>query len=186
MGHSKLVVMLAQILIQARSHERQTLSTLLAHDDETQALQVGAQIVGRPRQVQHYPPVSPLAQADKLVVLPNDLTRTAREVERKRRLVGTEVVDVEDKLLREVLCVAPDDPADTRVDEAVLVAGDVDGGDLWQAEVPEQAGVDKGGDEAARCGIDVDVYIDVALNQEVVNGFDVFVLAGVRGAENGA
>jgi hypothetical protein len=36
-------------------------------------------------------------------------------------LVGAEVVDVEDEFLRKVFGVAPDDPADAGVDEAVLV-----------------------------------------------------------------
>ena len=55
----------------------------------------------------------------------------------ERRLVSTEVVDVEDELLGKVLGVAPYNPADTGVDKSVLVTRDVDGRDLWQAEVPK-------------------------------------------------
>ena len=61
-----------------------------------------------------------LAQPDELVVLPDDLAGALAEVERERRLVGTEVVNVEDELLRQVLGAAPDDPANAGVDEAVL------------------------------------------------------------------
>ena len=60
------------------------------------------------------------AEADELVVLPDDLRGALGEVERERRLVSAEVVDVEDKLFGEELRRAPDNPANTRVDEAVL------------------------------------------------------------------
>jgi hypothetical protein len=64
--------------------------------------------------------------------------------------------------------------------------GHVDRSDLWEAEVPQQTRVDERRDEAARRSVDVDVDIDVALNKEVVDTFDVLVLAGERGAKNGA
>ena len=35
-------------------------------------------------------------------------------------MVGAEVVDVEDELLREILGRSPDDPANTRIDKTVL------------------------------------------------------------------
>ena len=63
-----------------------------------------------------------LAQADQLVVLADDLGRALGEVQRKGGLVGTKVVDVEDELLRQVFRGSPDDPANTRVDEAVPIS----------------------------------------------------------------
>jgi hypothetical protein len=57
-----------------------------------------------------------------LVVLSDNLAGATREVEGEGGLVGAEVVDVEDEFLREVFGVAPDDPADAGVDEAVLVS----------------------------------------------------------------
>jgi hypothetical protein len=61
-----------------------------------------------------------LAKPDKLVVLANDLAGAFAEVEREGSLVGAEVVDVENKLLGQVLGAAPDNPANTGVDETVL------------------------------------------------------------------
>ena len=66
------------------------------------------------------------------------------------------------------------------------MARHVDRNDLWKAEVPDQVWNDKGSDKAARCGVDVDRAIDVAFNEEVVDGFDVFVFTGIGGADNGA
>lgn len=71
-----------------------------------------------------------LAKADELVVLANDLRRSAGEVQREGSLVSTEVVDVEDQIFGQKFRVTPDHPANTRVDETVLVAGDVDADNL--------------------------------------------------------
>jgi hypothetical protein len=119
--HSKLIIHLAQILIDPRRHKRKSLSAALAHNHETQVLEVRRQVVGGAREVEHNTPVAPLAEADELVVLADDLGCAAREVKGKGGLVGAEVVDVEDEFLRKVFGVAPDDPADAGVDEAVLV-----------------------------------------------------------------
>jgi hypothetical protein len=61
-----------------------------------------------------------------LVILSDDLGSTTGEVEGKRRLISTEIVDVEDELLRQVLGVTPHDPADTGINETVLVTRNVD------------------------------------------------------------
>lgn len=66
------------------------------------------------------------------------------------------------------------------------MAGNVDGRDLGEPKVPQQTGVDERRYEAAGCGIDVNVDVDVALDEEVVDSFDVFVFAGVGASENGA
>ena len=74
------------------------------------------------------------------------------EVEREGGLVSAEVVDVEDEFFWEVFGGAPDDPADAGVDlliikfyahgkgkwayKAVFVAGNVDGDDFLEAEIP--------------------------------------------------
>ena len=62
-----------------------------------------------------------LSEPDELVVLPNDLTSAFAEVEGEGSLIGAEVVNVEDELLGEVLGATPDDPADTGINEAVLL-----------------------------------------------------------------
>jgi hypothetical protein len=62
-----------------------------------------------------------LAQTDELVVLANYLAGALAEVQGEGSLISAKVVDVEDELLRKVLGAAPDDPADTGVDEAVLL-----------------------------------------------------------------
>jgi hypothetical protein len=111
--------------------------------------------------------------------LSDDLRSSAGEVEGKGCLIGTEVIDVEDEFLGQVLGVTPYDPTDTRVNESVLVSGDVDRRNFGKTEVPEQTGVNEGGDETTRCSIDVDININVAFNKEVVDGFYVFVFTGV-------
>jgi hypothetical protein len=119
--HSKLIVLLPEILVKTRGHKRETLATLLAHNDEPEVLQICTEVIRRARQVEHDTPVAPLSEADKLVVLSNDLTSAAREVEREGRLVRTQVVDVEDEFLREVLGIAPHNPAHTGVNKTVLM-----------------------------------------------------------------
>ena len=68
------------------------------------------------RGLHHDGAISPLAQADQLVVLPDHLGSTFGEVESEGCLVRTKVVDVEDELLRKILWRAEDHPAHTRVD----------------------------------------------------------------------
>lgn len=95
-----------------------------------------------------------LAEADQLVVLTQNLRGATGEVEGEGSLIGTEVVDVENELLGEVLGVTPDGPADTGVNQTVLVAGYVDGNHTFQSKVPLEVGVDKRSDEATRCSVD--------------------------------
>jgi len=63
------------------------------------------------------------------------------------------------------------------------VAGHVDGDDLLEAEVPFQTRVDEGNDEAAGRSVDVDGDVDVPGNEEVVDGFGVFVPNSVSVSE---
>ena len=116
--------------LEAESYEREAFAVRLGHELEAKLLHGRGEIVGRTGKVQHDAAVAALAQADQLVVLPNDLGSTAGEVESKGSLVRSEVVDVEDELFGEVLGVAPNRPTDTRIHQTVLVAGDVDADDL--------------------------------------------------------
>ena len=125
-------------------------------------------------------------ETDHLVVLPNDLGSSLGEVEGEGSLIGPQVVDVEDEFFGEVFRGAPDDPADARVDEAVFVPGDVDGDDFLETEVPLEVGYNERSYEASAGSIHMDRAVDFLLDQEVVDGFDVLVLAGVGGADDGA
>lgn len=107
--------------LEAECNKRKTLARLLGHDDEAALLKSLGEVIGGSDKVAHDGAVTVLAEADKLVVLANDLRSTLGEVEGERRLLRTEVVDVEDELLREVFLGAPDNPANTRVDETVLL-----------------------------------------------------------------
>jgi hypothetical protein len=102
--------------VEAEGHQRQAVAAALAHDQEAERLELVGDVVGRARQVEHDGAVAALAEADHLVVLPDDLRRALGEVEREAGLVRAEVVDVEDEFLREELGRAPHDPADTGVD----------------------------------------------------------------------
>lgn len=178
----KLIVPLLLGRIKTKRHERQTTALAITHDQESHIFDCGSEQVRNAGEVEHDSAVSVLAEADELVVLADDLGGALGEVEGERGLVGAEVVDVEDEFLGEELGVTPDDPADTGVDEAVLVAGDVDADDVGEAEIPFQLGDDERGDETAGGGVDVDGGVKTALVEEVVDGFGVFVLAGVGGA----
>lgn len=81
------------------------------------------------------------AQMHEVEVLRDDGRSWAREVEREAVFDGAEVVELEDEVLGQVRLVAPDDPADTDVGEAELVAGGVDGDDTREAEVPFEFGL---------------------------------------------
>ena len=59
------------------------------------------------------------------------------------------------------------------------MTGDVDTDDLFELEVPFQVGVDKRSDEATRGSINVDGAVNVLLNQQVVETFNVLVLSGI-------
>jgi hypothetical protein len=105
-------------------------------------------------------PVSLEAEAQEVVVLGDHLRAGTREVEREGRHVVAEVVDPEDEVIGKRLCVAPDDPADARVDESVLVPRRVDRCDAGQAEVPLEVGVDERRDEGAGRAVDVDGNVE--------------------------
>ena len=83
-------------------------------------------------------PVAVEAEAEEVVVLRDDLGAGPREVQREGRHVVAEVVDPEDQVLGQRLRVAPDDPADARVDEPVLVARRVDRGHPRRAGSPSR------------------------------------------------
>jgi hypothetical protein len=125
MSEGELVVMtlLAAFVggLEAECHEGQALAGALGHDDEAVALEDLGQVVGGAGEVAHDGLVALLAEADELVVLADDLGGALGEVEGEGGLLGAEVVDVEDEVLGEVLVRAPDDPANTGVDEAILV-----------------------------------------------------------------
>jgi hypothetical protein len=182
MRNRKLIIPLLLGRIQTERHERQPTALAITHDQESHILERCGEKVRDAGEVEHDGAVSVLAEADELVVLADDLGGALGEVEGEGGLVGAEVVDVEDELLGEELGVAPDDPADAGVDEAVLVAGDVDADDVGEAKIPFEFWDDEGGDEAAGGGVDVDGGVEAALVEEVVDGFCVFVLAGVGGA----
>lgn len=108
-------------VLEAKGHEGQALAATLGHDDEAVVLEDVGEVVGGAGQVAHDGLVAPLAEADELVVLADDLGGALGEVEREGGLLGAEVVDVEDEVLGEVFVRTPDDPADAGVDEAVLL-----------------------------------------------------------------
>ena len=70
--------------------------------------------------------------------------------------------------LGQVLLVTPDDPADARSHQAVLVAGRVDRHHALQTEVPVQLRVQERGDEAARRRVHVDRDVQPGLLLELV------------------
>jgi hypothetical protein len=119
-----------------------------------------ARRVATARCVALHPAEAVEAEAQEVVVLSHDLRAGPREVERERGHVVAEVVDPEDQFLGQRLRVAPDDPADPRVDEPVLVAGRVDRAHPRETEVPDEVRVDERCNEGARGAVDVDGHVD--------------------------
>lgn len=150
----ELVELVAVIRVETEGNQRKAVATSLRHELEAHLLNRGSQIVCGSGEVEHDGAVAVLTQTDQLVVLAQNLGSSTREVESKGSLVSTEVVDVEDQLGRQVLGIAPDAPANTGVDETILVARNVDRDDLLETEVPDEIGVDEGSNETTGCGID--------------------------------
>jgi hypothetical protein len=116
----KLVVVTVFLAaLEAEGHEWESGAVLLRHDLEVKLLERLGEIVSGACEVGHDGAVSALAKTDQLVVLADDLRGALGEVESEGSLVGTEVVDVEDKFLREELRCTPNDPANTWVDESI-------------------------------------------------------------------
>ena len=116
MRNSEFIVMVLSFRIEPKRHKRQPMSTGLAHDNETEVLEGGSEVVCCAGKVHHDGAVAVFAEADHLIVLADDLGGAFGEVEGEGGLVGAEVVDVEDEFFGEVFGGAPDDPADAGVD----------------------------------------------------------------------
>lgn len=65
------------------------------------------------------------------------------------------------------------------------MARHVDRDDLFQAKIPFQFGIDERCHETSAGRVDVDGAIDAFLDQEVIDGLDVFILSRVRGTQDG-
>ena len=115
--------------------------------------------VHRPHDVR----VALVPEADEVVVLGEHHRGAGREVEGEGGVGLAEVVLVEDEVVGQVGLLAEDEPADARVDEPELVAGDVDRAHLLEPEVPLGVRVEEGPDEAAGGGVDVERDVEPLL-----------------------
>ena len=92
--------------------------------------------------------------------------------------------------LRQQARVAENEPAEARVDEAILVAADIDGADERDAEVPAQLRAQERGNPAARGAVDVDADVPalrrVARGDRLRQRLHVLELAVVGGAHDRA
>ncbi len=114
-SNGELIKVVIVLGVEPKCYKRQTLTALLAHDQETEALEGGSKIVRCAGKIEHDGAIAMLAKTNHLVVLANDLRGTFGEVEGERSLIGAKVIDVEHQLFRKVFGRAPDDPADTGV-----------------------------------------------------------------------
>lgn len=129
-----------------------------------------------------------MPQAQELVVLADDLGGSAREVEGDAALQRTQVIAVEYEVLRQRLGIAPNGPAQPRVHQAVLVTGNVDGGQVGQAEVKHDLWEHKWGHERPRGAIhmnhNVPPILGIQLTHCSIDAGDVLELPGVRAAKD--
>ena len=122
MSERELVVVLLRLGVKTEGYEGQTVAGLLGHDDEAELLEGVGEVVSGAGQVRHDGAVTVLSEADQLVVLADDLGSAFGKVQGEGRLVGAQVVDVEDEFFGEKFGGAPDYPAYAWVDEAVPVS----------------------------------------------------------------
>lgn len=115
-GDSKLIKLVAILRVETESDQRKAFAAGLGHEEEAKFLDREGKVVRCAGQVGHDGTVALLAEADELVVLAQNLGSTTGEVQSEGSLVCSKVVNVENELLGEVLRIAPDAPADTRVD----------------------------------------------------------------------
>ena len=148
MSNGEFIKTILVIRVDAEGDEWQRTTVAWRHDEKTEGFELLCKIVGGTCQVEHDGAVAMLAKSDHLVVLRNDVRCTFGEVQGEGSLISTEVVDVEDELLRKIFWRSPDHPTNAGVDHTIFVARDVDGNDLFELEVPLEVGVDEGSDEA--------------------------------------
>ena len=70
--------------------------------------------------------------------------------------------------------------------QAVFVSGDIDGDDFLEAEIPFEIRNHERGNEASAGSVDVNGTVDIFGDQKVIDGLNIFVLASVGGANDGA
>ncbi|MBG9885222.1 hypothetical protein ABE10_01190, partial [Bacillus toyonensis] len=127
-------------------------------------------------------------EAEEKIELEQHLRTGSGEVERERRHVAAQIVHPEHHRLGERVLVAPDDPAQARIDQAVLVPRRVDRCDPGHPEVPDEVFVEEGSDHAAGRRIHMDRHIEAPSPLDLVQrGGDLadrLVGTGIRHAED--
>lgn len=66
----------------------------------------------------------------------------------------------------------------------ILVTANIDGDDSLQSEIPFQLRDNKWSDEASTCSINVNWGVEAPLDQQIIDGLDILILASVGGTEN--
>ena len=97
MCYGELVELVAVLWVEAESNEWETFAMCFGEQCEAHLLHGFREVVCCPGQVEHDAAVALSAETDELIVLGDDLRCATGEIECERRLIGTEVVDVEDE-----------------------------------------------------------------------------------------
>ena len=133
-----------------------------------------------------YPPI---AQAQEVVVLRDDLPGRAGEVDLEDRHVAAQVVDVEYQVVGELLAISPDDPADAQRSQPELVPRAADRLDPGETEVENHLRRAERREEGAAGPVHVNVDIKAGIGLQLVermgHGLHRLVGAGVGDAEGG-
>ena len=95
MSNGKFIVVVIVLGVQPECYKGQTLTSPLAHDQETEVLKGGSKVIRCAGYVKHNRAVAVLAETNHLVVLANDLGGAFGKVEGERGLIGAKVIDVE-------------------------------------------------------------------------------------------
>ena len=95
MSNGKFIVVVIVLGVQPKCYKRQTLTSPLAHDQETEILKGRSKVIRCAGYIKHNRAVAVLAKTNHLVVLANNLGGAFGKIEGERGLIGAKVVDVE-------------------------------------------------------------------------------------------
>lgn len=144
------------LLLETECDEGNTFTAFLAQDGKfASVFQFLGQVVSSLDKVLHDVSESNFTKSNQDIVLCNDVGSSFTKVEGERclrftcvsrimsnvycyqtYLVRTEIVDVENQILRQVLFASPQGPADTRVSETILVTRDINRMNSLKLEIP--------------------------------------------------
>ena len=108
------------------------------------------------------------AETEEVVVLRDNLSAWSREIQGEGWHVATEIIDVEDQILRQIGLLSPDHPPRSERRQAEFVTRSIDRLDPRETEVPHQIRRAEWSEESAAGRVDVDGNIQAGASLQIV------------------